>query len=483
MPPNPPAALPFATFRGAAALRALRTILVALVALATAVVLVAPADAATRRLTARDGHTSTRAIGTIGNGTARAAFVVPGKRASTVTLGLELRRKGDGDRYRVRATVARSGAVRVAVIRYRGSTPTVLSQRKLGLKVKAGQTVWVEGAVSGSKPVTVRVRAWRSGQHTPGWQRAVRDSSAHRVTGSGRVRVVVRLSAAPGAKKVTVRYRDARISPAKKPAKKPATQKGPKPSASTTGVPRGTKLKVHNGNIVVTRAGTRLDRLDIRGFVVVKAPNVTISRSIVRGGSGAKTAQGLVTSYGPKNLLITDTELRPAHPSVYVDGIKGWNFTARRVHVTGNVDSVKIQGDNVTVADSLLENTTWYAHDPYQGGGPTHNDNIQILKGKNLTITANTIRGAQNFAVLGAANQGNVPNLVVNRNWLDGGHCTVKLQFHGSYKIKATVTDNKFGPHRAVAHCPIQALPGVTLIARNNVSEQTGRPVQIWRKP
>ena len=70
------------------------------------------------------------------------------------------------------------------------------------------------------------------------------------------------------------------------------------------------------------------------------------------------------------------------HPSVYFDGIKGNNFTARRVHVVGNVDSIKIHGDNVKVENSLLENTVHYASDPYQGGWATHNDNIQILSGR-----------------------------------------------------------------------------------------------------
>ena len=314
----------------------------------------------------------------------------------------------------------------------------------------------VEGSVTGSKPVIVRVRAWLNGRAKPGWQRTVRDSNAHRVTGSGKVRLVVRLTATAGRKKVTVPYRGVRVVR----ATATRTTAGRKPSAATTGVPAGTKLRVHKGTIVVTKAGTKLDRLDIHGFVVVKAANVTISRSIVRGGNPPKTAQGVITSYGPKNLLITDTEIRTAHPSVYLDGIKGWNFTARRVHVRGNVDSIKIQGDNVTVAGSLLENTTWYAHDPYQGGGATHNDNIQILKGRNLTISGNTIRGAQNFAVLGAANSGDVPNLVVRGNWLDGGHCTLKLQELKGHALKATVTDNRFGPHRAVSYCPIQGASG-----------------------
>ena len=50
------------------------------------------------------------------------------------------------------------------------------------------------------------------------------------------------------------------------------------------------------------------------------------------------------------------------------------------------------------------------------------------MKGRNVTIWSNTIRGAQNFAVLGSANIGDTPNLVIRGNWLDGGHCTVKLQ-------------------------------------------------------
>jgi len=169
------------------------------------------------------------------------------------------------------------------------------------------------------------------------------------------------------------------------------------------------------------------------------------------------------------------------HPSVYFDGIKGNNFTARRVHVVGNVDSIKIHGDNVTIEDSLLEDTQDYASDPYQGGGATHNDNIQILQGKNLTITGNTIRGASNFAILGSATQASVPNLEVRGNWLDGGHCTVKLSILNGYGLTATVTDNKFGPNRKVQSCAFTAYPAVNLTARGNVYESDGSPVSVLR--
>ena len=254
-----------------------------------------------------------------------------------------------------------------------------------------------------------------------------------------------------------------------------------KPSALTTGVPAGTRLKVHRGDLVITKAGHPHRRPGHPRLRDRQGRRVTISRSVIRGGKNPKTAMGLVTNYGHPGLVIEDSLLRPDYPSTYVDGIKGWNFTARRVHVIGNVDSIKIHGDNVRVEKSLLENTTWFSSDPYQGGRPTHNDNIQVMKGRNITIWSNTIRGAQNFAVLGSANLGDTPNLVIRGNWLDGGHCTVKLQSLKSYRLKVQLAHNRFGPNRKVSYCPVQAEPQITLSAWHNVYEGTRRPIVIYR--
>jgi hypothetical protein len=254
-----------------------------------------------------------------------------------------------------------------------------------------------------------------------------------------------------------------------------------KPSAATTGVRAGTSLKSHTGNIVGTKAGTVLDRMDIHGFVIVRANNVRITNSIVRGGRTTRVSTGLITNYGHPGLVIENVDVKPQYPSVYFDGIKGNNFIARRVHVQGNVDSVKIHGDNVRVENSLLENTTHYASDPSQGGGASHNDNIQILYGRNLTIRGNTIRGATNFAILGAASRGNTPNLVITGNWLDGGHCTVKLQVLNGWSEAATVTNNRFGPHRVIKNCQLQVYTRVRLVASGNVMELTGAAVKpLW---
>jgi hypothetical protein len=408
----------------------------------------------------------------LGDVAGSAQFTVPSRR--TVYLAMQFRASSSGDGYRTRARVLSDGTVQVSFSRVSSGSETLLGGQDIGLKVTTGQKLNLEGMVTGTNPVKLSVRAWADGSSRPGWQRTYSDSSGSRITAAKPVRIWSYLSGSAGGS-TSVSFANATASTVSTggDSSTPGTSK---PSASTTGVPSGISLKRHDGDITVTKAGTVLDGLDIHGFVTIKAPNVTIKNSIVRGGWSPGHAIGLITNYGYDNLVIDHVDVVAEHPSVYFDGIKGWDFTAKYVHVVGNVDSVKIHGDNVSVQNSLLEDTTYYSSDPQQGGKPTHNDNIQILSGKNISITGNTARGATNFAVLGGAEQSNV-TLVVDRNWLDGGHCTVKLQVRNGWSETARVTNNKFGPHRAVASCPFTAYPAVNLTQYGNVMEQTGAVV------
>lgn len=422
------------------------------------------------------GHSASSTVrSSMLDGSARGRFVVPDSGTRTVYLGFQFRSPSPAQGYRVKGRILPDGTVWVGTSRVSGGTETLLSSAPVGIKVSSGQRLDVEGSVSGTNPVKLAVRAWVDGSTKPDWQQQTVDSSAAQVKDDGPTRSWAYLSSA-ATSTTTMALDEVTVTPE---AVAVATGTGTgKPSASTTGVPAGTALTQHYGDITVTKDGTVLDRMDIHGFVVVRAKNVKITNSVVRGGRAQGFDTGLITDYGYDNLLISDVTVEPEYPSVYFDGIKGWDYTARRVHVTGNVDSVKIQGDNVVVQDSLLENTTYFASDPSQHGGPTHNDNIQILNGRNLRITGNTIRGATNFAILGAANKGDTPNLVVDGNWLDGGHCTVKLQELNGWNENASVTNNKFGPNRLVKSCAFQATPSVNLTnSSGNVFESDGSPV------
>ena len=98
-----------------------------------------------------------------------------------------------------------------------------------------------------------------------------------------------------------------------------------KPSSATTGVPAGTRLTRHNGDIVVTTPGTILDALDIYGFVKIRAANVTVKRCRVRGSGPGTNNTGLVdcNNANVRNALIQDCLLVPDHPSVWLDGVIG----------------------------------------------------------------------------------------------------------------------------------------------------------------
>ncbi|HEY3548452.1 MAG TPA: hypothetical protein VGK17_20460 [Propionicimonas sp.] len=409
---------------------------------------------------------------------------------------IQLRSPSAAAGYRAKVSIDVAGRVRVSLSRVAGGVETALgTSEDTGITTKPGKTIRLQGAIAGSNPVMIYVRAWKAGSKTPKWQFGAFDGDAARITRAGKTRLWGYLpsTAASSARisfskvttsKTTVKkVRAFKVSrwvsigaPAAGAATTPPTSSG-KPSAATTGVKSGTTLTRHDGDITITTDGTVLSNLDIHGFVTVRAKDVRITNCIVRGGKSRGIATGLITNYGFAGLVITDTDVVPEFPSVYFDGIKGSDFTATRVHVRGGVDSVKIHGSNVTITDSLLENTTYYSSDPQQGGGPTHNDNIQTLYGTNLKVIGNTIRGAQNFAILGGATRGNL-SLVVQDNWLDGGHCTVKLQILNGWAEAAKVTGNKFGPNRAVSSCAFTAYPAVSLTQNSNTFELTGAAVK-----
>jgi len=307
--------------------------------------------------------------------------------------------------YRTRVRILPDGRLLVGFSRVRENRETVLLTQSIPGRVSPGSVFHLEGSATGTTEVRLRARAWVEGTTRPDWQKTYVDRSAARIKTSGGTGLWAYLSSS-ASRDMQVGYSGLRadeytwmkdpVTTAPPPPTPPTPTAPVKPNATNTGVPAGTTLKDVYGDIVVTEAGTVLDRLDVHGFVIVRAPNVTITRSIIRGGKATGNT-GLLTNYGSDNLVIEDSEFRAAHPSVWIDGIKGWDFTARRVHVVGNVDSIKIHGPNVTIEDSLLEDTTYYASDPNQGGGATHNDNIQILSGSNIAITGNTIRGSQNI--------------------------------------------------------------------------------------
>jgi hypothetical protein len=232
---------------------------------------------------------------------------------------------------------------------------------------------------------------------------------------------------------------------------------------------------------VITTNGAKYDSLDVHGFVKVRAANVTIRNSIIRGGV-ATGNMGLVTiaTPGATDFLIEDSELVPAHPSVWIDNIKGNNYTARRIDAHGGVDNVKIHGDNVRVENSWLHDSTYYASDPNQRGGPTHNDGVQVLGGNNVSILNNTIEDAANGGLQVTQDYARTTNMTFSGNWVKHGICNVKLshQKNGA-SMTVTLNDNAFAGATSSSGCGILRTSITTIRGSGNVWADSGQPVTV----
>lgn len=466
--------------------RAVGLLVATLMTMVSLLVATAPAEAASAgTITANRASSAATQVGsTRTSSVALSTITVPPSDASPVYVGVQFRATSVQTGYRLKFRINPDRSTSVSFSRVNSGIETAIgTPTKLALEAKPGEKLRIRAAVVGLTTVQMYLRVWKSDQGEPAeWAVAASDASSDRITREGATYLWAYLSGSAASGSISLAYSSDSVADyteqqaagatvqqwADGSASRSDSSVSPFPSASTTGPRAGSSLKRHDGDITVATPGTVLENLDIHGFVTIKAANVTIRNSIVRGGRAKGYTLGLITNYGYPGLVIEDTYIEPEFRSVQFDGIKGNNFTARRVHIVGGVDNIKIHsGGNVTIQNSLLEKTDYYTSDPLQGGRPTHNDSIQILDGKNIVITNNTIRGAQNFAVLGGAQHGDITMRIVG-NYLDGGHCTVKLQVASNWSNTATVSNNTFGPNRKVQSCPFTAYPAVKLTESGN---------------
>ncbi|WP_182113260.1 hypothetical protein [Actinotalea sp. JY-7876] len=257
-------------------------------------------------------------------------------------------------------------------------------------------------------------------------------------------------------------------TPAPSPAPPPAVG-AVEPTAATTGVPDGTPLTRHDGDLVITEPGTVIDGKDIHGFVSIRAADVTIRNSVVRGSGTGSYSTGLVSCLDAacRGAVIEDTTLVPKQPSPWITGILGHDYTARRVDVHHVVDGFGIfdTGNgggpvDVVIESSWCHDLSYFARDPQQDGGPSHNDCIQIQGGSAIRITGNSLESFMSTAVgdqsYDARNRGAglmvtptvapVTGATVTKNWFDGGYASVSVSRGGYERMHfGTLTGNRFG--------------------------------------
>lgn len=259
-----------------------------------------------------------------------------------------------------------------------------------------------------------------------------------------------------------------------------ASRPGGRPGPDNTGVPDGHSLKRHDGDLVITTPGTVIDSMDIRGFVEVKAADVVIRNSVVRGRA-VETPKGLVSVWQPEySVTIEDSELAPIKASPYIDGLRGMNITARRLNIHNVIDSVHLTGGNVLIEDTWMHDNAHFTNDPTWDGGPSHDDNVQIQAGHGITLHHNVMTGTTNAAIMLTQGAGPVSDVVVTDNWLDGGVCTVNIAGAGAPPKGLKFANNRFGSASASSLCAIRTPARYSVTLSDNVG-QDGKAAPVVR--
>lgn len=183
------------------------------------------------------------------------------------------------------------------------------------------------------------------------------------------------------------------------------------PDATNTGVPAGTTLTPHIGDLVVTTAGAVISGLDITGSVIIKAPNVTVENCKITSTDFAVVSiYDGITGTTIQNCTISGTGAGPQGQN----GIGG-SGTFLNNNIYGTENGINVEGSNTVIKGN-------YIHDLNDSAGTAgHYDGIQVDGGfNNVTISQNTVIGRDTSCIFICNDFGPMDNIVVDRNLLLG---------------------------------------------------------------
>jgi hypothetical protein len=203
--------------------------------------------------------------------------------------------------------------------------------------------------------------------------------------------------------------------------------------------PKIKKLKVFNGQMIITKNGTKIDGYEIRGPVLVEASNVTITRSLII----SPTTWYAVRQWSQFNNLnmsyVEITAAKNSHPDTAILG--GTEMKLDHVYVHGTQRGI-FATDGMKLTNSYVDNFI----------NPSSNHAQAVLSSgnvKNVTIYNNVLGCHTNnctSAISMFPEQGPNINWKITYNLVRGGSYCVYLGNSGTEKpnIQILFENNKF---------------------------------------
>lgn len=239
------------------------------------------------------------------------------------------------------------------------------------------------------------------------------------------------------------------------------------PSAGTTGVPDGVAL-TPSGSLVVTKKGTVIDGLHIKGTVTVQADDVVIKRSLIEN-----TGRYPIKVTKARNLVVEDTGIDGRGTGSAA--ICCSDYTLRRVDIHHVTEGPRL-GSRSTVENS-------YIHHLVRCKGAArsscHVDALQTTGGTGMRVTGNNIQAynpdtgdAHNAVFMFGEETSKVRSCVVHGNLMNGGGFAVNGGGGGTRGAQCDFRDNRLGSD--VRHRPVGNLGRGSTWHPSNVWHDTG---------
>ncbi len=246
------------------------------------------------------------------------------------------------------------------------------------------------------------------------------------------------------------------------------------PDATNTG-PRFAITNTINSDYNTTSDGQIISGTEIKGRLVIKNANVTVTDSIVRGDLDAGGGNGWFGIQNENNhpgLVVKYTEVGKAAAGTLDVGIQAGNAT---------VDHANIHTSDGIQASGGATLTNNYIHDLVARTNVAHMDGIQMFSGPGkTTIQHNWIDCTDHSQWHLLPNgsvffQGNYNPILVDNNHLEGGGYLFRLEAGGN---GATVTNNPFKltDARGWGNSLVQ---GQIVAQSGNVDDNTGKSITL----
>ncbi|HPF13096.1 MAG: LamG domain-containing protein [Planctomycetes bacterium] len=199
---------------------------------------------------------------------------------------------------------------------------------------------------------------------------------------------------------------------------------GIKPGPHNTG-PLDSTLLEDVGSMTITKAGTRIENVRIRGALTIQADDVTVRNFVI---DATNEPYGIRCSFGNTGIVLEDGEIYNMSSA----GVFGGGFTARRLNLHDS------GGDGFKTSSGSTVEGCWVHHLGTLPGA--HADCNQTRDGQGFVFRGNCFDlpidiGApykSNACLIVQTGLGPIDDVLIEGNWLSGGNYTIYITDKGN---------------------------------------------------